>query len=164
MITLGAVLSTSGNNVGQALSGSRNLYALAEQGDLPAFFGRVHPRFHTPANAILVTSAVALLLAVSGTFQTMAAASAISRLVVYVATCGSVLRLRTARLEGTVKPATFTVAGGPIIPSLAILIALAILAGATRVQLVAGVVTILAGAVLYLVATAGGRTARAAAS
>ena len=48
MITLGAVFSTSGNNMGQALSGSRNLFALAEQGDLPAFFGRVHPRYRTP--------------------------------------------------------------------------------------------------------------------
>ena len=41
MITLGAVLSTSGNNMGQALSGSRNLFALAEQGDLP---GVLRPR------------------------------------------------------------------------------------------------------------------------
>lgn len=152
MITLGAVFSTSGNNVGQALSGSRNLYALAEQGDLPPFFGRVHARFHTPVNAILVTSVVALVLAVSGTFQTMAATSAISRLVVYVATCASVLRLRSPRFDGSVKPATFTVAGGPVIPALAILIALAILAGATRVQLVAGVVALVAGAVLYVAA------------
>ena len=35
LLTLGAVLSTTGNNMGQALSGSRNLFALAEQGDLP---------------------------------------------------------------------------------------------------------------------------------
>lgn len=157
MITLGAVFSTSGNNVGQALSGSRNLYALAEQGDLPPFFGRVHPRYHTPANAILVTSAVGLFLAVSGTFQTMAAASAISRLVVYVATCASVLQLRKARFEGVVKPAGFVVPGGPVIPSVAIVIALAILAGATHVQLVAGVVAIAAGAVLFAIAAAGAR-------
>ena len=153
MITLGAVLSTSGNNMGQALSGSRNLYALAEQGDLPPFFGRVHERFRTPINAILVTSIVALLLAVSGTFQTMAAASAISRLLVYVATCASVLRLRNKRFEHEVKPAGFVVPFGPVIPTLAIAIALAILAGATKVQLVAGVVALAAGAVLYLVAT-----------
>ncbi len=67
LLTLGAVLSTTGNNVGQALSGSRNLFALAEQGDLPRFFGWVHPQFRTPVNAILVTSAVSLVLAVSGT-------------------------------------------------------------------------------------------------
>ncbi len=160
-ITLGAVFSTSGNNMGQALSGSRNLYALAEQGDLPPFFGRVHPRFHTPANAILITSVVALLLAISGTFQTMAAASAISRLLVYVATCASVLRLRHPRFEQSVKPASFTVAGGPIVPSLAILIALAILAGATRVQIIAGIAALAGGAALYLVTLAGQQRASA---
>ena len=36
MITLGAVISATGNNMGGAISGSRNLFALAEQGDLPA--------------------------------------------------------------------------------------------------------------------------------
>jgi APA family basic amino acid/polyamine antiporter len=152
MITLGAVFSTSGNNMGQALSGSRNLYALAEQGDLPPFFGHVHERFRTPVNAILITSIVALALAVSGTFQTMAAASAISRLLVYVATCASVLRLRSPRFDGVVKPATFVVPFGPVIPSLAIVIALAILGGATKVQLVTGVAALVAGAVLYGVA------------
>jgi basic amino acid/polyamine antiporter, APA family len=35
LITIGAVMSTMGNNMGSALSGSRNLFALAEQGDLP---------------------------------------------------------------------------------------------------------------------------------
>src|SRR6478735_2688786 len=86
LITIGAICSTTGNNMGQALSGSRNLYALAECGDLPAFFGRVHPRFRTPANAVVVTSVVSLVLAVSGTFAVMAAASAITRLIVYLAT------------------------------------------------------------------------------
>ncbi|OFW04877.1 MAG: hypothetical protein A3H96_10740 [Acidobacteria bacterium RIFCSPLOWO2_02_FULL_67_36] len=152
LITLGAVFSTSGNNIGQALSGSRNLFALAEQGDLPPFFGRVHARYRTPANAILVTSGVALVLAVSGTFQTMAAASAISRLLVYVATCGSTLRLRGSKFQDVVKPATFVVPFGPIIPSAAIVIALAILAGATRVQFISGIAALAAGAVLFLIA------------
>ena len=118
--------------MGQALSGSRNLFALAEQGDLPAFFGRVHPRFRTPANAILVTSGVSLVLALSGTFAAMAAASAISRLVVYVATCAATLRLRSSRLRRTSsarRPSSCRSARS--IPAAAIVIALAILAGAT---------------------------------
>src|SRR4029453_524901 len=84
MITIGAVFSTAGNNMGGALSGSRTLFALAEQGDLPHFFGRIHPVFRTPVNAILVTAGISLVLALSGTFQSMAQASAISRLLVYV--------------------------------------------------------------------------------
>ena len=155
MLTLGAVFSTSGNNMGQALSGSRNLFALAEQGDLPPFFGRVHPTYRTPVNAILVTAAVALALAVSGTFQALAAASAISRLVVYVATCASTLRLR--RVRG-VNPPVFTVPFGPVIPVAAIVFALAILAGASRLQLMSGTGALAAGAVLYLIAVKGRHT------
>jgi APA family basic amino acid/polyamine antiporter len=155
LITIGAVLSTSGNNMGQALSGSRNLFALAEQKDLPAFFGRVHPEFRTPMNAILVTAGVSLVLAVSGTFQSLAAASAISRLIVYVATCASTLRLRGRRFEGVINPAVFSAPFGPVIPLAAIVIALAILAGATPLQLTAGTGALGAGAVLYLIAVKG---------
>jgi len=155
MLTLGAVFSTSGNNMGQALSGSRNLFALAEQGDLPPFFGRVHATYRTPVNAILVTSSVALVLAVSGTFQALAAASAISRLVVYVATCASTLRLRRI---GAVNPPVFTLPFGPVIPVAAIVFALAILAGASRLQLMSGTGALAAGAVLYLIAVKGRHT------
>ena len=55
----------TGNNVGQALSGSRNLFALAEQGDLPAL-ARIHPVYRTPWVAIVFTSAVSLALALTG--------------------------------------------------------------------------------------------------
>ena len=152
MITIGAVFSTSGNNMGQALSGSRNLFALAEQGDLPAVFGRVHPRFRTPVNAIVTTAAISLVLAVSGSFQSMAQASAISRLLVYVATCASTLRLRRARFDGVIPTAKFKVAGGPAVPVAAIAVALSILAGATAVQLRNGTVALAAGALLYIAA------------
>jgi amino acid transporter len=154
MVTLGAVFSTSGNNMGGALSGSRNLFALAEQGDLPAFFGRIHAAFRTPVNAILITSALSLVLALSGTFQSMAQASAISRLLVYTATCASLLRLRNGRFRDEVPPAAFAVPLGPVIPLAAITIALTILAGATSVQLRNGFAALAAGAILYFIATA----------
>lgn len=155
MITVGAVLSTSGNNMGQALSGSRNLFALAEQRDLPAFFGRVHGTYRTPVNAILVTAGVALVLALSGTFQSLAAASAISRLVVYVATCAATLRLRSARFAGVVGPPAFVLPFGPVVPLAAIAIAMAILVGASPLQLTAGFAALGAGALLYLAAVRG---------
>jgi amino acid transporter len=158
LMTLGAVFSTSGNNMGSALAGSRNLFALAEQGDVPRFAARVHPRFRTPVNAILLTAAVVLVLALSGTFQKLAAASSISRLVVYVATCAATLRLRARGFEGVVKPALFVVPFGPAIPVAAIVISLAILAGATSLQLTAGVAALAAGAMLYLLGVRGRRT------
>ena len=171
LITIGAVFSTSGNNMGQALSGSRNLFALAEQGDLPRWFGYVHPSFRTPSNAIVVTAAVAFVLAVSGSFVTMAAASAISRLLVYVMTCASMIRLRSAKFGEQVRPvevngmvvnpASFKVPGGWTIPILAIASGLAILFGATQTQLISGTWALAAGAVLYLIAVRSARSPRA---
>jgi basic amino acid/polyamine antiporter, APA family len=157
LMTLGAVFSMTGNNMGQALSGSRNLFALAEQGDLPRPFGWVHPRFRTPVTAIVVTSAVSLTLALSGHYAALALASAVSRLLVYVATCASTLFLRSPRFQHLVKPATFVVPFGPVIPVLAIVVALFILFNAQRTQLVAGAWALAAGAVLFGIATIGGR-------
>jgi amino acid transporter len=154
VITIGAVLSTLGNNMGQALSGSRSLFALAENGDIPRVFARISPRFGTPVVAILFTAAVSLGLATTGTFAGMAAASAVSRLVVYVATCAAALRLRSPRFASLVPAPKMTVPLGPVIPVLAILIALAILAGATPQQLRAGVYALATGAVLFVIAIA----------
>lgn len=146
LMTTGGAVSMTGNNMGQALSGSRNLYALAEQGDLPSFFGNVHKKFRTPATAIIITSLVALALALFGDFVTLAASSAVSRLLVYAGTCASVLVLRR---QG---PAAFTVPGGPVVPLVALVISLAILGGATSLQLQVGGYALVAGAVLYVIA------------
>jgi amino acid transporter len=153
LITMGAVVSTSGNNMGSALSGSRNLFALAEQGDLPAFFGKVHPRYRTPVTAIAVTAGVTLILALSGTFSRLALVSAVSRLVVYAFTCAATLRLRNPRFAGIVKPAMFVVPFGPVIPASATLIAIATLAGARREQLVAGLMALAVGSILFVIAS-----------
>jgi len=149
LITIGAVMATMGNNMGSALSGSRNLFALAEQGDLPAFFGRVHPRFRTPVNAILVTAIVTLAIAATGTFVTTAAASAISRLVVYLATAASAVRLRNRSFSNRVDAPRFLLPFGPFVPSVAMLVTLAILAGASVAQLAAGAAALAAGALLF---------------
>jgi amino acid transporter len=149
LMTVGAVISTTGNNLGGALSGSRVLYAMGEQGDLPRVFARVHPVRRTPTTAILVTSGLTFVLGITGTFAALAGASAISRLVTYAVTCASTLRLRSPRFASTVPPAAFTAPLGPAIPAAAIVIALALLAGATRSQLVAGAVGIVTGAAIY---------------
>jgi basic amino acid/polyamine antiporter, APA family len=162
LITIGAVFSTTGNNMGQALSGSRNLYALAEQGDLPRFFGRVHPVFRTPVTAIVITTAVAFVLATTGTFAAMAEVSAMTRLLVYTATCLSAIRLRNPRFIGAVRPPQFVLPFGPAIPLCAVAVAVAILAGASARQLTAGAVAITVGAVLYMMAMRSPDAVRAA--
>jgi amino acid transporter len=154
LMTAGAAVSMLGNNMGHPLSGSRNLYALAEQGDLPAIFGRVHPVYRTPWVAVVFTSVVALVLALTGSFATLAAGSAVARLVLYAGTCASVLVLRRPRFEGRVKPATFVAPGGAVLSVLGILVSLSIIAGATATQPVVGGIAVAAGVVLFLMAPA----------
>ena len=162
LLTIGAVISTSGNSMGQALSGSRSLFALAEQGDIPRVFGYVHPKYRTPSTAILFTCGVSLVLALSGSFVALAAASAVARLLVYVATCLATLRLRQPRFATAVEPATFVLPFGPVIPLGAILVSMTIAAGATRMQLLSGTGALAVGAVLYLIAIRGASSRRRA--
>ena len=152
LVGTGSVLSMTGNNAGQVLSGSRMLFALAEHGELPAFFGRIHPRYRTPANAVVFTSAVALVLAVSGSWEKIAIVSALARLVTYTGACAATLQLRRPEFRDRVKPATFTAPFGPVVPIVAIVVSLAVVAGASRLQLLGGTAALAAGAVLFLLA------------
>jgi amino acid transporter len=165
MISIGSVISMTGNNMGQLLNGSRTIFALAENGDLPRWFGKVHADYRTPSNAILFGAGVALTLALTGSFVALAAVSAIARLVMYLAVCLSTLVLRKRDREiaaqvgahfsdpiRAVAPPKFTVPGGPVIPVVAAVVSLGILAGATNAQLTSGVAALAAGAILYLIA------------
>jgi basic amino acid/polyamine antiporter, APA family len=165
MISIGSVVSMTGNNMGQLLNGSRTIFALAENGDLPRWFGKVHPDYRTPSNAILFGAGVALTLALTGSFVALAAVSAIARLVMYLAVCMSTLVLRRRDREiaaqvgahfteplQAIAPPKFTVPFGPVIPILASVVALGILAGATRAQLISGAAALAAGAVLFFLA------------
>jgi basic amino acid/polyamine antiporter, APA family len=150
LIGVGSVVSMTGNNAGQVLSGSRMLFALAEQGQLPSFLARVHPRYRTPANAIVFTSAVALTLALSGSFAQIALVSALARLLMYGGSAAATLRLRAPRSAGAAKPAGFTAPFGPVMPIVAIGVCIGLAAGATREQLLGGIAALAVGAALYL--------------
>jgi amino acid transporter len=155
LIGFGAIASMTGNLAGQILTGSRMIYALAEQGDLPQVFSRVHPRHRTPVAAILFTAGVALALALSGTFAWLAIASSIARLVVYGASCGAAVALRRPGNAGRAGAALFTSPLSPLLPVLGIAIAVLLVATASRVQLLAGGAVLAAGAVLFVAARRG---------
>jgi basic amino acid/polyamine antiporter, APA family len=147
LVGVGSVLSMTGNNAGQVLTGARMIYALAEQGQLPAWFGRVHLRRQTPANAVLFTSVTAAALALSGSFAKLAIAAALAKLIMYGGCAAAVLRLR-ARPAGT-PAATFVIPGGPVVPILALVVSIGIGFGATDQQLLGGIVALAVGAALY---------------
>ncbi len=110
----GVVASVGGNLVGTMFSTPRMSYALALDGRLPAWFGRVHPRLLTPANSIVFFGVLTLAMAVLGSFVWLAASSVVSRLLLYLLTCAAVPRLRPlhAGSGGFVLPL------GPLVPLL----------------------------------------------
>jgi amino acid transporter len=150
LISVGAVVSMTGNSFGSVLTGSRMLFAMADNGDLPRFLAKVHPRYRTPSNAVLCMTATILALALSGSFVVLALASGVARLVIYAGTCAAALRLRYVPVPAR-GPAPFLGPGGPLVPILAIVVSLAILAGATPEQLLGGLVALVAGALLFVV-------------
>jgi basic amino acid/polyamine antiporter, APA family len=150
LISAGAVISMTGNNMGTVLTGSRLLFALAENGELPRFFGVIHPRHHTPSNAIIFTAIVSLGLALSGSFAVLAVASAVARLVTYISVSAATIRLRHGIFVGAVQPAMFVLPMGALVPVLAIAVSLLMLAGATRQQLLGGAAALIVGGVLFI--------------
>ncbi len=145
MLTVGAVVSILGTNGNTVLAGPRYLYALARDGYGPRFLARVHPRYRTPAAAILVQTALALPLAVAGSFEGLAAVSVVTRLVSYAGTALSVPVLRR-RLAGVSR---FRLPAGPLIPLAATALTVGLAASAERKHLVAAAVALATGLVLY---------------
>jgi amino acid transporter len=147
LVGVGSLLSMTGNNAGQVLTGARMIFALAEQGQLPAWFGRIHPRFQTPANAVLFTSSVAAALALSGSFARLAVVAALAKLIMYAGCAAAVLRLRSR--PGGLPPATFVIPLGPVVPIVAFVVSIGIGFGATLEQLLGGGAALALGALLY---------------
>ena len=73
---------------------SRIVYGLAREGILPAAFGRVDGRRHTPWIAILATTALAMVLIVSGDLSDLADTTVLLLLVVFTAVNVAALVLR----------------------------------------------------------------------
>ena len=149
LIGIGSVVSMTGNNAGQVLSGSRMIFALAERGQLPRVLARIHPTYRTPSNAIIFTSAVALTLALSGSFAQIALVSALARLLMYGGSAAATLRLRSPQFAGVAKPAGFTAPFGAVTPILAMCVCAGLAAGATRKQLLGGFAALAIGAAFY---------------
>lgn len=141
IVTIGALLSMAGTNSGTMLEGSRMLYALA----LDRRMGRVawvHATLRTPAVAIVIHAAVALALALGGSFRQLALLSAVARLTTYLVTCLAVPRLRKLN-EGFRTP-------GLIVPILGVLVSLVFVVNLDRWKLLAAAIAIGVGAIVYV--------------
>jgi amino acid transporter len=101
LMTVGAVCSITGAMSGLMLAGPRVTYALAQNQQLPSWFGTVHPRFRTLYFSILFLGSVSLALALSGTFVQLAGLAAIADCF-NIATCLALVKLHKEMESGSV--------------------------------------------------------------
>lgn len=118
-ITVGVIVSIFGNINTGLLTGTRALFAMSEQRELPAMFERTHPKFKTPYVAIIVTAVVMLILTIQSSFLTAVTIATITRLVFYATTC---LALPIFRRRSDLPKAQFSAPFGVVAAILSIVL------------------------------------------
>ena len=99
LFSLIALIAVANGSLLTMIMSSRLLYGMSEQGLMPAVFGRVLAGRRTPWVAILVTTAVAMLLTLTGTLAQLAQTVVLLLLFVFISTNLAVLVLRRDRVE-----------------------------------------------------------------
>jgi amino acid transporter len=110
----------------------REIQALAANRQLPAALARLHPRWHTPAAAICVYATLACAVALFGPFLVTLSAATLSRLMMYAATAGAVLRLRVTGYSENSAPLQLPL--GPCIPIAVLLLCGLVISQSTRLE------------------------------
>lgn len=128
IITAAALISVYGWVASNMLNVPRLTMAMAEQGVLPSFFARIHPKFRTPWISIIVFAVISLALALQADLLRNLSLSAVSRLLLYGGVCASLLVFRSRDARGVstpgVEPALFRVKGGPFFAIVGVLLSL----------------------------------------
>ena len=102
LIAITAIVSVFANITSAVAATPRLTAALADEGRLPAWFGRRSPITAAPVASILVYGALALVLAATGSFLFLAVVSSLARLFVYAASAAAVTAFD--RRDGRLRP------------------------------------------------------------
>ncbi len=120
-ITFAAVFSIGGNLASSMIAAPRLIFSLAENQLLPRWFGHVHLKYATPDRCIMIMGAMALVLALTGSFVKLAIASSLVRLLGYMICIASLPSIRRNASEQARKKA-WRLKGGYTIPLLGLAI------------------------------------------
>jgi amino acid transporter len=89
------------------LGTSRMLFAFGRDRRLPALFGKLHPRSHVPANAVVIYSLAAGILAMTGSFLELVVLSSLAAVTIYLLACAAALVLHRRRVALAGPPLGF---------------------------------------------------------
>ncbi|MGH7605861.1 MAG: APC family permease, partial [Gemmatimonadales bacterium] len=113
LVVAAILVSTLGANNGIILTAARIPYAMARGGLLFRAQGAVHPRFATPVIALLTQGAIAAILALSGTYDTLITYVVFASFVFYALSAAAVIRLRVI---APALPRPYRTWGYPVTP------------------------------------------------
>lgn len=134
VIAAGTLISIGSLCIGSSFVTPHSCLALAEQKMLPQFIA-ARNRYGAPYWAIIISTVIAALIAYTGSFTYLASISVVSRFSQYIPTCLSIPVFRKKMPDA---PRAFKIPGGPVIPVVAVLVSVWLLAQATMQQLVMG--------------------------
>jgi basic amino acid/polyamine antiporter, APA family len=96
-VKLGAVCGMTSVMLVMTIAQARIFFAMARDGLLPPFFGRVHPRFRTPSTGTIVTGVAAAVVGGLFPVRILGELVAIGTLAAFVTVCIGILVLRRTR-------------------------------------------------------------------
>jgi basic amino acid/polyamine antiporter, APA family len=123
LIAVGALVSIYGYLSANMLHTPRLTFALAERGDFPEIFARIHAKFRTPHVSILLYTALLLAFTLWGNFRWNITLSAIARLFTYSSVAIALLILRRKQPDAN----AFRLPGGEVLAVLSILFCVVLL-------------------------------------
>ena len=149
ILLAGATISAFGFVTSDILSSPRMIFAFGRDGVLPAWFAHVHPRYRSPDVAIITYAVLAFALSITGTFEQLAVLSNVAVLLMYLLCCAACWFLvqRDVRADG--QPFNFP--GMKIIPALAIIAIVWILAHATVWEFEVNAIVLGVASLLYFI-------------
>ncbi len=96
-VKLGAVCGMTSVMLVMTIAQARIFFAMARDGLLPPFFGRVHPRFQTPSTGTVITGVSAAIIGGLFPVKVLGELVSIGTLAAFVTVCIGVLVLRRTR-------------------------------------------------------------------
>jgi len=123
-------------------------FAASEDGLLPRALSRIHPKYRSPSNAIILYSGAIFIMAISGGFKTLAVLASSATLIIYL---GVVLAMFKSRLKPDLaNPPMFIVPGGLLVPILSLIVLVWVLSYVPLNEFIAIGIFLIATAIFYL--------------
>ena len=144
-----AAISCFGSVIADVMATPRALFACANDGMLPKFLGKVHPKFATPYLAVITYASLIFLFAVSGGFKQLAVLASAAILLIYLAVILATIKLRKQKQDASEK--TFRAPGGLIFPLVGIATIAWLLTSLKKWEILSTLIFIAAVCVIYFV-------------